>query len=60
MMTVGVLRRGIPRFEKKLSEMFEGTDSKCLTTNQFPQTFLTNLLKLRIYLYKIPTVITET
>jgi hypothetical protein len=34
--------------------MFEETDSV------FPQTFRTNPSKLRIYLCKIPTVITET
>jgi hypothetical protein len=28
--------------------------------SQFPQTFLTNPSKLRIYLCKIPTVMTET
>jgi hypothetical protein len=33
---------------------------QCLTLRQFPQTFLTNPSKLRIYLCKIPTVITET
>jgi hypothetical protein len=32
----------------------------CLTLNQFPQTFLANPSKLRIYPCKIPTVITET
>jgi hypothetical protein len=34
--------------------------SHCLTLSQYPQTFLTNPSKLRIYLCKIPTVITET
>jgi hypothetical protein len=32
----------------------------CLTVSQFPETFLTNPSKLRIYPCKIPTVITET
>ena len=32
----------------------------CLTLSQFPQTFLTNPSKLRIYPCKIPTVITES
>ena len=41
--------------------MFKGTDySRCETLNQFPQTFLINPSKHRIYLWKIPTVITET
>jgi hypothetical protein len=31
-----------------------------VTQSEFPQTFLTNPSKLRIYLCKIPTVITET
>ena len=39
--------------------MFEGTDSVFNTYSQFPQTFLTNPSKLRIYLCKIRTVITE-
>ena len=34
--------------------------TRCLSLSQFPQTFLTNPLKLTIYLRKIPTVITET
>jgi hypothetical protein len=34
--------------------------SRTLTRNQFPQTLLTNPSKLRIYLRRIPTVITET
>jgi hypothetical protein len=38
--------------------MFEGTDS--VFNTEFPQTFLTNPSKLRIYLCKIPAVITET
>ena len=36
--------------------MFEGNDSEFITLSQFPQTFLTNPSKLRIYLCKIPTV----
>ena len=41
--------------------MLEGTDSCSVQIiNQSPQTFLTNLSKLRIYPCKIPTVITET
>jgi hypothetical protein len=39
--------------------MFERTDS-VLTLGQFPQTFLTNPSKLRIYICKILTVITGT
>ena len=39
--------------------MFKGV-SQCLTLSQFPQTFLTNPSKLRIYMCKMPTVITET
>ena len=39
--------------------MFEETDL-VLTLSQLPETFLTNPSKLRIYLCKIPTVITET
>ena len=31
-----------------------------ISNPEFPQTFLTNPSKLRIYLCKIPTVITET
>ena len=34
--------------------------NKCLTPSQFPQTFLTNPSKHRIYLCQIPTVIRET
>jgi hypothetical protein len=33
--------------------------TRCITLSQFPQTFLTNPSKLRIYLCKIPTVITN-
>ena len=33
---------------------------KCVKLSQFPQTFLTNPSRLRIYRCKIPTVITET
>jgi hypothetical protein len=41
--------------------MFEETDLVLiLTPSQFHQTFLTNSSKLRIYLGKVPTVITET
>ena len=40
--------------------MFEGTDTGYAIVSQFPQTFLTNPSKLRIYLCEIPTVITET
>jgi hypothetical protein len=42
--------------------MFEGTDSvlTVVSSSQFLQTFLTNPSKLRTYLCKIPTVITET
>ena len=46
--------------------MFEGTDSvfeatdSVLNTESVPSTFLTDPSKLRIYLCKIPTVITET
>ena len=29
--------------------------TQCLTHSQFPQTFITNLLKFRIYPCKIPT-----
>jgi hypothetical protein len=39
--------------------MFEETDSVLNIISQFPQIFLTNS-KLRIYVCKIPTVITET
>ena len=39
--------------------MFEGTDSVS-NISQLPQRFLTNPSKLRIYLCKIPTVVTET
>jgi hypothetical protein len=34
--------------------------TRYLTMSQLPQTFLTNPSKPRIYLCKIPTVITET
>jgi hypothetical protein len=40
--------------------MFEGTITQRLPPSQFPQTFLTNPSKFRIYLCKILTVITET
>jgi hypothetical protein len=42
----------------KISGWWGQTNSNCLTLNQFTQTFLTNPSKLRIYLCKIPTVIT--
>ena len=37
-----------------------GELTQCLTSSQFPQTFLTSPSKLRIDLCKIPTVISET
>jgi hypothetical protein len=43
-----------------ISALFYSVYTLCLTLRQFPQTFLTNPSKLRIYLRKIPTVITET
>ena len=39
--------------------MFEETDL-VFNTSHFPQTFLTNPSKVRIYLCKIATVVTET
>ena len=40
--------------------MFEGTDSVLLNSKSISQTYLTNPLKRRIYLCKIPaTMITE-
>ena len=39
--------------------MFEGND-KVFELSQFLQRFLTNPSKLRIFPYKIPTVITDT
>ena len=39
--------------------MFDETDLM-LNIESVPQTFLTNPSKLRIYLCKIPTVMTET
>jgi hypothetical protein len=39
--------------------MFEGTDW-VFNAKLVPETFLANPSKLRIYLCKIPTVITET
>ena len=47
---------GIVETEKRIKR---GTGDKTLKTS-FPQTFLTNRSKHRIYLRKIPTVITET
>ena len=44
----------------KISVSFFSYKLLCLTLNQFPQTFLTNPSKLRIYLWKIPTMIAET
>ena len=44
----------------KISVSFFSYKLLCLTQTQFPQTFLTNPSKLRIYLCKIPTVIRET
>ena len=57
--TQGNLRLNLHSLIVSVSELLEYR-RQCLTTSQFPQTFLTNPSKLRIYRCKIPTVITET
>jgi hypothetical protein len=42
------------------TELSEGGELPNTALSQFARTFLTNPSKLRIYLCKIPTVITET
>ena len=59
MITAGIFHILILRQFEGFVGTFEGTDSE-LNTESVPLKFFTNPSKLRIYLCKIPTVITET
>jgi hypothetical protein len=57
--TVGILH--IDKFDDEgFVREIEGTDSNSVTESVLSNRFLTNLSKLRTYLYKILTVVTET